>query len=74
MHKTDFAPVLSATSNLDSVWIISVSQLVSNLNNPKRLTLLDQSWARHLHSKPFAVHLFGRDFPAVLKAEPAIMA
>jgi hypothetical protein len=57
--------VLSATSNLDSVWIISVSQLVSNLNNPKRLTLLDQSWARHLHSKPFAAHLFGRDFPAV---------
>jgi hypothetical protein len=24
MHKTDFAPVLSATSNRDSVWIISI--------------------------------------------------
>ena len=23
--------------------------------------ICDQSWARHLHFKPFAVHLFGRD-------------
>jgi hypothetical protein len=73
MHKTDFAPVLSATSNLDSVWIISSSQLVPRLKTPNGLQKLDQSWARHLHSKPFAACLFGRDYPAVLKAEPAIV-
>jgi hypothetical protein len=73
MHKTDFAPVLSATSNLDSVWIISSSQLVPRLKTPNGLQKLDQSWARHLHSKPFAACLFGRDFPAFRKAEPAIV-
>lgn len=73
MHKTDFAPVLSATSNLDSVWIISVSQLVPQATRPPWPRTHDQSWARQLNGNHLLLSCLGRGFPA-LDAEPIIMA
>src|SRR6185369_15718833 len=51
MQRTDFAPVLSATSSRDSVWIISN---IPNLYPRPGLGALasDQSWARRRRSEP----------------------
>jgi hypothetical protein len=58
---------LSATSNRDSVWIISIySQLVSGV-------IPDQSWSRHPRNEPLAASLLGEKL-RFLSAEPAIMA
>jgi hypothetical protein len=77
MHKTDFAPVLSATSNLDSVWIISFPNLYRACGRKTQPLVLDQSWARHLRLEPFrGAFAWGcrLSLSAVLLAEPAIMA
>jgi hypothetical protein len=68
MHKTDFAPVLSATSNLDSVWIISVSQLVPRLETPNGFAgSISLGPVIHV-ANHFATRLFGRCFPCCFKS------
>jgi hypothetical protein len=73
MHKTDFAPVLSATSNRDSVWIISN---IPNLHwrfllgfQPKEPISLGPVIHAANHSQRFNL---GQIYPAFL-AEPQIM-
>src|SRR3990167_1545088 len=63
MHRTDLAPVLSATSNRDSVWIISIFPTCTRrLHLPLRQTpSTSQSWARCLQHEPLALHPFGQN-------------
>jgi hypothetical protein len=60
MHSTDLAPVLSATSNRVSVWIISLFPTCILYLPAKKPTNKNQSWTRHSHSKPLAVLQFGQ--------------
>ena len=60
MHSTDLAPVLSATSNRVSVWIISLfPTCILYLPAPKP-TNRNQSWTRHSHCEPLAMLQFGQ--------------
>jgi len=67
MHKTDLAPVLSATSNRDSVWIILIySQLAPD--DCKNLRRSDQSWSRHARTT-ISTLKFGQKFPDINRKE-----
>ena len=72
MHKTDFAPVLSATSNRDSVWIISI---VPNLyRRGAHASPADQSWSRQQHLRTTRKHSrLGMNSSRLFKREPWIM-
>lgn len=60
MHSTDLAPVLSATSNRDSVWIISLFPTCIPCKQAEKPTCRNQSWTRHTLGKPLAELLFGQ--------------
>ena len=74
MHRTDLAPVLSATSNRDSVWIIFLIPNLHQLNSPHLANSADQSWSRHQYTEPLSVPLFGLERLRKNCAEPVIMA
>jgi len=53
------APVLSATSKRDSVWIIFLIPNLHQLDSSLKLNLTDQSWSRHQYTEPLGAPLFG---------------
>ena len=73
MHRTDFAPVLSATSSRDSVWIISVVPNLSRTHPAGRSARTSgQSWARRRRlaapSLPHRTLRMGRSSPPKRRA------
>src|SRR5690348_1737209 len=76
MQRTDFAPVLSATSSRDSVWIISkYSQLAPGSHTRHGKCSQGQSWARRPLDEPLILIPCGAEKSAPLEgAEPEIIA
>jgi hypothetical protein len=76
MHRTDFAPVLSATSNRDSAWIISIIPNLHQKNQPglsaNNQYFSSQSWARRSQHEPLTLQPLGRHF-ILFQAKPAIV-
>ena len=72
MHSTDLAPVLSATSNRVSVWIISLFPTCISCQPALQPTSRNQSWTRHSHREPLAALLFGQILTLFAKRSPRL--